>query len=362
MPSLKTIFSKIKYRNHVDSPNDFYHEFCPRCEANITLQKGYDNSLPYWVCKGCGEMLINPEIDGDIIWICDKCDATLNIQKGFDSSIGEWTCTECGFCNKTTSSEIYTTNDEYNSSLSNPYKGMIDSDVIELLKYEEICNIENHTNIYLVKDPETDRLFIKKILEIYDASVYRFLMNTSVPNMPHIYGVYEGSNNLIVIEDYIEGETVEEILSKDVILPDKAIHIAREVSSILKYLHSLEHPIIHRDIKPSNIIVSKDDKVYLLDMNVAKWYREGEAEDTRFLGTLYYAAPEQMGYGFTSSSEKTDIYAIGILLNVMITGKLPKEEKAVGDIWKIIEKCICLDPAGRYTDSELINALDDLTR
>lgn len=59
--------NRIKYRDsEVTYLPGYSHEFCPRCEANITLQKGYRNDLPYWVCKGCGEMLINPEVDGDI--------------------------------------------------------------------------------------------------------------------------------------------------------------------------------------------------------------------------------------------------------------------------------------------------------
>ena len=67
------------------------HEFCPRCEANLTLQKGYDPSLPFWVCLGCGEMLINPEVDTDtdIAWICDGCGHMLNIQKGFREDCGK---------------------------------------------------------------------------------------------------------------------------------------------------------------------------------------------------------------------------------------------------------------------------------
>ena len=85
-------------------------------------------------------------------------------------------------------------------------------------------------------------------------------------------------------------------------------------------------------------MVNSDLEVFLLDVNVAKWYKPEEKEDTRLLGTLYYAAPEQFGYGFSSSSEKTDIYAIGILMNIMITGKLPKEEKAAGDITSAV-KC-----------------------
>ena len=63
-------------------PNEEY-EYCPRCEADLTLQKGYSNKLPYWICLGCGEMLINPEVDSDVAWFCDKCGAMLNIQPGF---------------------------------------------------------------------------------------------------------------------------------------------------------------------------------------------------------------------------------------------------------------------------------------
>ena len=80
------------------------------------------------------------------------------------------------------------------------------------------------------------------------------------------------------------------------------------------------------------------------------------------MGTMYYAAPEQFGYGFSASSAKSDIYAVGMLLNVMITGKLPKEVKAPEAIWSVIEKCIELKPEDRYSDDELISALDSILR
>ncbi|MBQ1894182.1 MAG: hypothetical protein II167_00640, partial [Clostridiales bacterium] len=63
---IRGMIDKFKRRergNAVLSANE--HEFCPRCDANLTLQKGYINTLPYWVCKGCGEMLINPEVQAD---------------------------------------------------------------------------------------------------------------------------------------------------------------------------------------------------------------------------------------------------------------------------------------------------------
>ena len=68
----------IRPKQHVEEDGVSY-EYCPRCQANLTLQKGYSNELPYWICKGCGEMLINPEIDSEVSWICDGCGEMLNI-------------------------------------------------------------------------------------------------------------------------------------------------------------------------------------------------------------------------------------------------------------------------------------------
>jgi len=56
MNPIKLFKKKTKYINKdADSSNE--HEFCPRCEANITMQKGYSNDLSYWICRGCGEKL-----------------------------------------------------------------------------------------------------------------------------------------------------------------------------------------------------------------------------------------------------------------------------------------------------------------
>lgn len=137
---------------------------------------------------------------------------------------------------------------------------------------------------------------------------------------------------MIVVEEYIEGVTLSDLLEEGIIKQDKAVRLVRDVCVILRNLHTLKHPIIHRDVKPSNILLGSDSKVYLLDMNMAKWYEPEEIEDTKMLGTKYFAAPEQLGYGFSASTDKTDIYAFGMLLNMLVTGKLPKEEKATGKL------------------------------
>ena len=341
-------------------------EFCPHCGADLTMQKGYSNSLPDWICKGCGQMLINPDLDtdSDIAWICDKCEATLNIQPGFNESCGEWQCTECGFVNRIAPEEVYVSEDEYLADIHNPYKGLTDEDVLELSLFEEEGALAGRNDVVLVKSSEDGRLYVKKFLTTYDRSIYDHLKDHPVDHMPGICGIYESNNCLIVIEDYIEGMTLAEMLEGDgSVTPldvQTAVHIAKSICKILMSLHSQPVPIVHRDIKPSNIMISEGGEVFLLDMNVAKWFDPEKNDDTRYMGTQYYAAPEQVGYGLTASSAKSDIYALGMVLNVMLTGKFPKEEKASGKVWEIIEKCISLNAEDRCSAEELYKALEEL--
>lgn len=346
------------FRNNRKSEIEF-HEFCPRCDAILTLQKGYDHNVSFWICRGCGETLLNPRVQTktDIAWFCDKCGTMLNEQTGFTEDCDEWHCTECGFANRIDESNLYFSDEEYKRDLQNPYKGMTDEDMLEIMSFEEVRHIDGREDITIVKD-ENEKLFVKKILSTYDTSVYKYLMKNPVEHMPEIFGVYEGSNYLTVIEEYVEGITLAKMIEEETIDEKFAVSIAKGVCFILKDLHGKENPIIHRDVKPSNIIITKGGEVVLLDINVAKWFKD-ETEDTRLLGTLYYAAPEQLGYGFSASSEKTDIYAVGVLLNVMLTGKLPKEKKAGGNLWNIIKRCISLDVQERFSDEELIIALDE---
>lgn len=69
-------------------------------------------------------------------------------------------------------------------------------------------------------------------------------------------------------------------------------------------------------------------------------------KDTRTVGTIGYAAPEQ--YGEAQSDARTDIYGLGIMMNVMLTGKHPVNEMAAGKMGNIIEKCIMVNPNKRY--------------
>lgn len=358
----KTGYKTEKKKKEEPLFEDFY-EYCPNCEANLTLQKGYNNAYAYWKCRGCGKMLINPDLTGGspIVWICDKCGAILNLQAGFSEAMGEWECRECGFKDKLSKNEIYISDEEYRADLKNPYKGMPEEALMDLMEYEEIENIGGRPDIILVENRESGKKYVKKIRKTYEMSVYDFLKKHPVDHMPRLYGVYEGANYLVVIEEYIAGKTLSERMEEGRIEQAEAVGLLRFLCVILKELHSFDPPIIHRDIKPSNILITGNNEVFLLDVNAAKWYNPTKKEDTRLLGTMYYAAPEQLGYGFAASSVKTDIYAVGVLLNVMLTGKFPKVEKASGSIWKVIERCISYEPEQRFTDQELIEALNEFS-
>lgn len=74
MNLIKKLVLWTQKQNKKHLPYAQWHEYCKRCEADLTMQEGYNNELPYWICKGCGEMLINPDIvaENDIAWILDK--------------------------------------------------------------------------------------------------------------------------------------------------------------------------------------------------------------------------------------------------------------------------------------------------
>lgn len=352
----------MKDEEYVQKMYPSSYEYCTRCNADLTFQKGFSPTLEHWICRGCGEMLVNPDADNDsgIVWICDGCGATLNSQMGFSEDCGVWYCRECGYENFIDESSVYESEEEYLAHKANPLNGMSDEDFRQLQKYVELDFILGHENVILVRNIEDDRLYVKKILTVYDMKVYEYLMANPVENMPKIYEIYKSKNHLFVIEEYIRGMNIEEKLEEGLFSEKSAANVAMKVCEIARELHRMDEPIIHRDIKPSNIVISDEGEVYLLDVNAAKWLRENESEDTKLMGTQYYAAPEQYGFGFSASSEKTDIYAIGMLLNKMVTGAFPKEKKAEEKLWRIIEKCISYEYEKRYSDDELIEELRNI--
>lgn len=213
--------------------------------------------------------------------------------------------------------------------------------------YKPIAAISEPHKIYVVQHIETNKIYVKKILDIYNKAVYEYLRIHTISNTPKIYEVYEENGKLTVIEEYISGDTLEQLIEKRTpFTNDKIRDIAVRLCLIVKELHSCVPSIIHRDIKPSNIIISPSGELFLLDFNAAKYHSYSKNEDTALLGTKGYAAPEQ--YGFGVSTPQTDIYAIGMLLKELTSCESYFEKKQKNEFSSIISKCTKLNSTDRY--------------
>lgn len=218
--------------------------------------------------------------------------------------------------------------------------------------YKNIATLNETHKIFLVQHQETHKIFVKKILTVYNKDIYQTLSTHPICGIPRIVDYYESDQQLTVIEHYISGQTLEEIIHTNRLTLSTILRYVLELCDILGELHEMHPPIIHRDIKPSNIIITEYDHVVLIDFNAAKYFSASSTSDTVLLGTKGYAAPEQ--YGFGASSPQTDIYAVGILLKEL-TSSLTNVPFSLEEI---IEKCVQINPADRYRSvAELANAL-----
>ena len=106
--------------------------------------------------------------------------------------------------------------------------------------------------------------------------------------------------------------------------------------------------IVHRDIKPSNILLCGDE-LKLIDFNISRQLRKEVQADTLPLGSIGYAPPEQ--FGLTQTGPTSDIYAIGVVFNEMLTGHSPAVELAPGYAGHIVQRCVRMRSEDRYPNA-----------
>lgn len=187
-----------------------------------------------------------------------------------------------------------------------------------------------------------------------NGEVYKILRDISFANIVSVFDVVEDENEVTVLEEFVSGITIADVLS-DGLYDERGVkHIVKSLCDALTVIHY--YGIVHRDIKPENVMITDKGTVKLIDFDAARLYKNGQSADTKIIGTAGYAAPEQ--FGLAQSDERTDIFALGVLMNVMLTGEHPSKKLYKGKMTKIIEKCIQLDPQKRYaTAAELKKSL-----
>lgn len=217
-------------------------------------------------------------------------------------------------------------------------------DKFELWDIAEEKRINEHTTVVI--NNNTNIKMIKKSMDKSLFKLHKTLSEIYCENIIRIYDVRIIDEKCVVLEEYIHGETLEDIINSGKSISDEtAGKYMIELMNGLEKLHF--HNIVHRDIKPSNIMIGYDGKLKIIDFDISRIPNNSAGRDTRILGTAGFAAPEQ--FGFSQTDHRSDIYSAGVLLNFMLIGKLPNEEIAKCIYTKIITRCIMIDPAERYS-------------
>jgi len=195
------------------------------------------------------------------------------------------------------------------------------------------------------------------------------------PNIVHIYDMGNTDGVLWYAMEFVEGATLTSFLQKVQPIRDNVflISVVEQLCAALDHAHGMG--MVHRDIKPDNVLVASDGAIKLLDFGLARVMDEGFGEQSVLAGTPYYMAPEQLDG--SAVDHRADIYALGVILFRLFTGRLPFVDgnvfvshavEAVPDPRKynpemptvavdIIMKCMAKRPGDRYGNCRQI-ALD----
>lgn len=143
------------------------------------------------------------------------------------------------------------------------------------------------------------------------------------PAIPTLYDYFFEDGFWYLVMDYIPGPTLSHYLRSHAPLsPLEALNYTLQICDVLDYLHRQTPTIIFRDLKPSNLILTPDGALMLVDFGIARYFKNGQVNDTMDLGSPGYASPEQyQGEGQTDA--RSDLFSLGIILQEMLTGKRP---------------------------------------
>lgn len=221
-----------------------------------------------------------------------------------------------------------------------------------LYKYQDYGTLGTKEHIKLVRDKETGQICVKKILDYTQQDVLQFRKGNRSVYFPQVYEVFEQDKEVVVIEEYVAGITLEDYMAGNPLPEAEAVRIAVQICQALLELHHATPMIVYRDLKPENIMITTENNVKLVDFNISRTFHQGQKRDTVLLGTAEYAAPEQFGYFQTDN--RTDIYAFGVVFNYMLTGHFPIDGVYEGKYAGVIKKCIEMEPSKRYQTVETL--------
>ena len=217
--------------------------------------------------------------------------------------------------------------------------------------------------VYKAVHPTLKRLVILKKLTIRRNTVVRerfkreaqILLDLQSPYIVHLYDYFIEENNHFIVEEYVDGMNLGELIEKQVALgTELSLLVFLDACYALKYAHA--KGIVHRDIKPANILISRRAEVKLADFGIASSEKgddlHGDAVNNAdstltqtgvTLGTPAYMSPEQISDS-RSVDKRADIYSMGVMLYEMMTGSKPFGSKLSAENLEDIKKGHYVDP------------------
>lgn len=202
--------------------------------------------------------------------------------------------------------------------------------MVNQYRVEALLGKGGMASVYRALDTRLDRPVALKVLSaeagLTSLQIERFTREARASarvRHPGVVAVYEVASTPChyIAMELVRGETLDRFLDHRPLPPRRAAVLLRGIASALAEVH--EHGILHRDLKPSNIMVDEAGAVHLTDFGLAKVI-EGELDLTRsgtLLGTPQYMAPELVDGTLGSVGERTDLYALGLILHELLTGE-----------------------------------------
>lgn len=190
------------------------------------------------------------------------------------------------------------------------------------------------------------------------------LKSIDYPMFPRIVDAWQEGNTLYIVSDYVEGISMDKILSLGGVSKRQAYKWSVDILDALIYLHGLSPPILYLDLKPENILVKPNGEVSMVDFGIA-----GQITMKAMpLGTPGYAAPEQYECNNDNISPRTDIFSYGMTYYSMRKGRAPNSnlDDFYRELYKdnylshkektFLKQCTMTEPSGRFCSADAVKA------